>query len=96
MARKRAREQFKPRSPEPVEGRKHIEVQTELYLEEITGNAAYSEVLKVNLVFFFLKIVLKKLMFIHKLMLSLTVLPLHCLYRPKQGWMQQHKLKKEM
>lgn len=37
LARKRAREQFKPRSPEPVEGRKHIEVQTELYLEEITG-----------------------------------------------------------
>lgn len=38
LARKRAREQFKPRSPEPVEGRKHIDVQTELYLEEITGN----------------------------------------------------------
>ena len=25
------------RSPDPVEGRKHIDVQTELYLEEITG-----------------------------------------------------------
>ena len=37
LARKRAREQFKPRSPEAVEGRKHIDVQTELYLEEITG-----------------------------------------------------------
>ena len=40
LARKRAREQFKPRSPEPVEGRKHIDVQTELYLEEITGKSA--------------------------------------------------------
>ena len=37
LARKRAREQFKPRSPEPVDGRKHVDVQTELYLEEITG-----------------------------------------------------------
>lgn len=26
------------RSPEPAEGRKHIDVQTELYLEEITGH----------------------------------------------------------
>ena len=46
LARKRAREQFKPRSPEPVEGRKHIDVQTELYLEEITGklsNTIYIE-----------------------------------------------------
>lgn len=37
LARKRAREQFKPRSPDAVEGRKHVDVQTELYLEEITG-----------------------------------------------------------
>ncbi|XP_075410424.1 radial spoke head protein 3 homolog [Tenrec ecaudatus] len=35
LARKRAREQFRPRTPEPVEGRKHVDVQTELYLEEI-------------------------------------------------------------
>ncbi|KAM9233482.1 radial spoke head protein 3 homolog isoform 1-T3 [Dugong dugon] len=35
LARKRAREQLRPRTPEPVEGRKHVDVQTELYLEEI-------------------------------------------------------------
>ena len=28
IARKRAKAQLKPRSPEPVEGRKHIDVQT--------------------------------------------------------------------
>jgi F0F1-type ATP synthase assembly protein I len=35
-ARRRARQQLKPRSPEPVEGRKHVDVQTELYLEELS------------------------------------------------------------
>ncbi|XP_055472054.1 radial spoke head protein 3 homolog isoform X2 [Psammomys obesus] len=35
LARKRAQEQLRPRTPEPVEGRKHVDVQTELYLEEI-------------------------------------------------------------
>ncbi|XP_074165510.1 radial spoke head protein 3 homolog isoform X3 [Sminthopsis crassicaudata] len=35
LARKRAREHLRPRSPEPVEGRKHVDVQTELYLEEL-------------------------------------------------------------
>ncbi|KAM7240700.1 hypothetical protein CapIbe_008606 [Capra ibex] len=35
FARKRAQEQLRPRTPEPVEGRKHVDVQTELYLEEI-------------------------------------------------------------
>ncbi|XP_037676640.1 radial spoke head protein 3 homolog [Choloepus didactylus] len=35
LARKRAREQLRPRTPEPVEGRKHVDIQTELYLEEI-------------------------------------------------------------
>ncbi|XP_074044051.1 radial spoke head protein 3 homolog isoform X2 [Macrotis lagotis] len=35
LARKRAREHLQLRSPEPVEGRKHVEVQTELYLEEL-------------------------------------------------------------
>uniref|UniRef100_G3WBM9 Radial spoke head 3 n=1 Tax=Sarcophilus harrisii TaxID=9305 RepID=G3WBM9_SARHA len=35
LARKRAREHLRPRSPEPVEGRKHADVQTELYLEEL-------------------------------------------------------------
>ncbi|XP_016074543.1 PREDICTED: radial spoke head protein 3 homolog [Miniopterus natalensis] len=34
-ARKRTQEQLRPRTPEPVEGRKHVDVQTELYLEEI-------------------------------------------------------------
>ncbi|NWT45977.1 RSPH3 protein, partial [Chroicocephalus maculipennis] len=36
LARKRAKEQMQPRTPEPVEGREHIHVQTELYLEEIS------------------------------------------------------------
>ncbi|XP_052025657.1 radial spoke head protein 3 homolog isoform X2 [Apodemus sylvaticus] len=36
LARKRAQEQLRPRTPEPVEGRKHVDVQTELYLEEIS------------------------------------------------------------
>ncbi|XP_032109058.1 radial spoke head protein 3 homolog [Sapajus apella] len=35
LARKRAQEQLRPQTPEPVEGRKHVDVQTELYLEEI-------------------------------------------------------------
>uniref|UniRef100_A0A8C9ABQ0 Radial spoke head 3 n=1 Tax=Prolemur simus TaxID=1328070 RepID=A0A8C9ABQ0_PROSS len=35
LARKRAQEQLRPRTPEPLEGRKHVDVQTELYLEEI-------------------------------------------------------------
>lgn len=35
FARKQAQEQLRPRTPEPVEGRKHVDVQTELYLEEI-------------------------------------------------------------
>ena len=35
IARKRAKNQLRPKSPEPVEGRKHIDVQTELYLEEL-------------------------------------------------------------
>lgn len=36
IARKRAREQFRPRTPEALQGRKHIDVQTELYLEELS------------------------------------------------------------
>ena len=43
IARKRAREQFRPHSPEAVEGRKHMEVQTELYLEEITDRVEEAE-----------------------------------------------------
>ncbi|XP_077187789.1 radial spoke head protein 3 homolog B-like [Paroedura picta] len=35
LARKRAQEQLKTRTPEPLEGRRHVNVQTELYLEEL-------------------------------------------------------------
>ncbi|KAM5228763.1 radial spoke head protein 3 homolog [Ctenodactylus gundi] len=35
LSKKGAQEQFKSWTPEPVEGRKHVDVQTELYLEEI-------------------------------------------------------------
>ncbi|NXA38704.1 RSPH3 protein, partial [Eudromia elegans] len=35
LFRKRAKEQIQPKTPEPVEGREHVHVQTELYLEEI-------------------------------------------------------------
>lgn len=44
IARKRAKEQLRPRSPEPVEGRKHIDVQTELYLEELSDRVEEAEV----------------------------------------------------
>ncbi|NXJ13980.1 RSPH3 protein, partial [Odontophorus gujanensis] len=36
LARKRAKLQIQLRTPEPVEGREHVHVQTELYLEEIS------------------------------------------------------------
>ena len=36
IAKKRAKQQLRPKSPEAVEGRKHIDVQTELYLEELS------------------------------------------------------------
>uniref|UniRef100_UPI0037E89CEF radial spoke head protein 3 homolog n=1 Tax=Semicossyphus pulcher TaxID=241346 RepID=UPI0037E89CEF len=36
IARKRAREQFRNGTPEALQGRKHIDVQTELYLEELS------------------------------------------------------------
>ncbi|XP_019519298.1 PREDICTED: radial spoke head protein 3 homolog, partial [Hipposideros armiger] len=35
LARRRTQEQLRAQTPEPVEGRKHVDVQTELYLEEI-------------------------------------------------------------
>jgi len=44
IARKRATEQLKPRTPDPVEGRKHIDVQTELYLEELTDRVEESDI----------------------------------------------------
>lgn len=44
VARKRAKEQLRPKSPEPVEGRKHIDVQTELYLEELSDRIEEADV----------------------------------------------------
>ncbi|KAL5009767.1 hypothetical protein ScPMuIL_012072 [Solemya velum] len=44
IARKRAKDQLRPRSPEPVEGRKHIDVQTELYLEELSDRVEEADV----------------------------------------------------
>lgn len=44
IARKRAKEQLKPRSPEPPEGRKHQDVQTELYLEELSDRVEEADV----------------------------------------------------
>jgi hypothetical protein len=35
-AKRRAEQQRRPRTPDPVDGRKHIDVQTELYLEELS------------------------------------------------------------
>ena len=49
LARKRATDQLRPRSAEPVEGRKHIDVQTELYLEEIKGNVDTENILRLNI-----------------------------------------------
>lgn len=44
MARKRAKDQLRPRSPEPVEGRRHVDVQTELYLEELSDRVEEADV----------------------------------------------------
>ncbi|XP_045400618.1 radial spoke head protein 3 homolog isoform X1 [Lemur catta] len=44
LARKRAQEQLRPRTPEPLEGRKHVDVQTELYLEEIADRVVEVDV----------------------------------------------------
>lgn len=43
-AKKRAKQQLKPKSPEPVEGRKHMDVQTELYLEELSDRVEEADV----------------------------------------------------
>ena len=43
IARRRARDTLRPRSPPPVDGRRHTEVQTELYLEEITDRVEETE-----------------------------------------------------
>ena len=44
IAAKRAKDQLRPRSPDPVEGRKHIDVQTELYLEELSDRVEEADV----------------------------------------------------
>jgi len=44
MARKKAKERLKPHTPEPVEGRQHIDVQTELYLEELTDRVEEADI----------------------------------------------------
>lgn len=44
LAKKRAREQLRPKTPEPVEGRQHIDVQTELYLEELSDRIEEADV----------------------------------------------------
>ena len=44
IARKRAKDQLRPRSPDPVDGRKHIDVQTELYLEELSDRVEEADV----------------------------------------------------
>lgn len=44
IAKKRAKEQLKPKTPEPVEGRQHIEIQTELYLEELSDRVEEADI----------------------------------------------------
>lgn len=44
LARRRARNTLRSCSPPPVDGRRHTEVQTELYLEEITDRVEETEV----------------------------------------------------
>lgn len=44
LARRRAKEQARRHTPEPIEGRKHIPVQTELYLEELADRVEEADV----------------------------------------------------
>ncbi|XP_072319160.1 radial spoke head protein 3 homolog [Eucyclogobius newberryi] len=44
LARRRAREQVRVRTPEALQGRQHMEVQTELYLEELSDTVEESDV----------------------------------------------------
>ena len=44
IARKRAKQQLKSQTPEPLEGRKHIDIQTELYLEELTDRVEEADI----------------------------------------------------
>ena len=45
MARRRVSEHLRIRSPPPVDGRKHIDIQTELYLEQITDRVEEADVM---------------------------------------------------
>lgn len=44
LAKRRAKQQLRIRSPEPVDGRKHTDVQTELYLEELSDRIEEADV----------------------------------------------------
>ncbi|XP_010786467.1 radial spoke head protein 3 homolog, partial [Notothenia coriiceps] len=44
VAAKRAREQCRTRTPEALQGRKHIDVQTDLYLEELSDVIVASDI----------------------------------------------------
>ncbi|XP_055014714.1 radial spoke head protein 3 homolog [Boleophthalmus pectinirostris] len=44
VARRRARDQVRVRTPEPLQGRQHTDVQTELYLEELSNTVMESDV----------------------------------------------------
>jgi len=44
IARKRSKQQLKSQTPEPLEGRKHIDIQTELYLEELTDRVEEADI----------------------------------------------------
>lgn len=44
ISRKRAKQLSRVKSPEPVEGRKHVDMQTELYLEELSDRIEETEV----------------------------------------------------
>ena len=44
IARRRAKDQLRPKSPDPVEGRQHIHIQTELYLEELSDRVEEADV----------------------------------------------------
>lgn len=44
LARKRAKEQLKPRTPDPIDGRKNMLVQTELYLEELSDRVEEADI----------------------------------------------------
>ncbi|XP_076467270.1 radial spoke head protein 3 homolog B-like [Babylonia areolata] len=43
-ARRRAKDKLRPRTPDAVEGRKHVAVQTELYLEELSDRVEEADV----------------------------------------------------